>query len=238
MVTVNLPDQLAATLFVDAERTGETIETILVRKLSAVNDRRGVEASYYRQLKKRLQDKRGNQCEKCGSKKRIVLHRKHMRNNLAESEDDLLLLCHECKDSFVRRSKSGDLTIDDIPLIDPVGFGWLIEQIKKQHASQEKFNQIDFDEVDRKNWTFEVNWAAKLKAAMEAAGATQLTAVEACNLIEDPHSEFVEALLWAIKERHGWSAEPLPEHREAASKLRAGYRLNLSCYTFRPPSEG
>lgn len=238
MITVNIPEKLAAKLSADAERTGESLEDILFRKLAAIDDRRGVEASYYRQLKRRLQQERGNKCEKCGSKKGTVLHRKHTRNTLTESSDDLMLLCAECKTSFVRRSKSGDLTIDDIPLIDPVGFGWLIEQIKKQHASQERFNQIDFDEVDRKNWTFEVNWAAKLKAAMEAAGVTQLTVVEACNLIGDPHSELVEALLWALKERHGWIAEPLPEHQEAASKLRAGYRLNLGCYTFRPPSAG
>jgi hypothetical protein len=65
----------------------------------------------------------GYKCAKCGNKKLVadlVVHHRVYRN-CEEKPEDVVILCKYCHIDLHRRQKLFQLTLDDIPLVDP---GW------------------------------------------------------------------------------------------------------------------
>lgn len=77
----------------------------------------------------------GYKCAKCGNKKLVadlVVHHRVYRN-CEEKPEDVVILCKDCHIDLHRRQKLFQLTLDDIPLVDP---GW--KEMIEEHVATGK----------------------------------------------------------------------------------------------------
>ncbi len=78
---------------------------------------------WHKSMWAKLKQLRGPKCEKCEARvnqKTAVIHHKHYRTYLHETGEELVILCGDCHRDLHTRSRTGSLTKDDVPFIDPL----------------------------------------------------------------------------------------------------------------------